>query len=402
MWFARMRNFRRSGGQHSQDVRRPRRRNGGGWTTCQPNLEELECRALPSATLHMAVMGDSLSAPYESYRAAYGDQSWVEQLQALRSNKVDIHNVAFSGATSSSLFQSQLDSDGILHGPQVSAVVDLVAHHAIKDVVVMIGANDVFADLPLFNPGNPSSAGVFVNTFVSTVVSNIEAALQTVAHAGHVDLVVSTIPDVTVTPYFQANIAALTPLVETAITMANDQIKTFAATHEIPVVDLYGLTRLTTQTITVGGVRLVPRRCRSVVRVAWLRGPDCDAGTRPRLILDACWGKMVSLQFPARAELKRDHIPVTISAVSPARDPTCFNEMASLFRSCRPPETSRRPGCSVGRDLGIEGRGRAGGLVGIFAAGICWPSCCRKRASKTRRLTESATVSSAWRSRFFP
>jgi lysophospholipase L1-like esterase len=258
MWFERMRNFLRPSGQHSQDERRGRRRNGGGRTTCRPVLEELECRALPSATLQMAVMGDSLSASYESYRAAYGDRSWVQQLQALRSSKVDIYNVAFSGATSSSLFNSQLDSDGVLHGPQVSAVVDLVAHHAVKDVVIMIGANDVLADLPLFNPSDPSSAGVFVNTFVSTVVTNIEKAVQTVAHAGHVNLVVSTVPDVTATPYFQANIAALTPLVETAITTANDQLKTFAAGQDIPVVDLYGLTRLTTQTITVGGVQFLP------------------------------------------------------------------------------------------------------------------------------------------------
>jgi lysophospholipase L1-like esterase len=206
----------------------------------------------------MAVMGDSLSAPYESYRAAFGDRSWVQQLQALRSGKVDIHNFAFSGATSDSLFHSQLDTDGVLHGPQVSAVVDLVAQHAVKDVVLMIGANDVFADLPLFNPSNPGSASVFVSTFVSTVVNNVETALQTVAQAGNVHLVVSTVPDVTVTPFFQANLAPLTPLVETALTTANDQIKAFAASHDIPVVDLYGLTQLTTQSITVGGVQFLP------------------------------------------------------------------------------------------------------------------------------------------------
>jgi lysophospholipase L1-like esterase len=203
----------------------------------------------------MAVMGDSLSAPYESYRALYGDRSWVQQLQAMRPNQVAIYNQAFSGATSNSLFQSEMDSDGVLHAPQVQAVADLVAHHTVKDVFLMIGANDVLADLPLFNPSNPS---IFVSTFVTTVVGNIETALMTVAQSGHVNQVVSTVPDVTVTPYFQMNIAPLTPLVETAINLANDQIKTFAASQHIPVVDLYGLTRLATQTITVGGVQLLP------------------------------------------------------------------------------------------------------------------------------------------------
>jgi lysophospholipase L1-like esterase len=257
MWIAFLRSFLSPGVLSSQEERRGHQRNKGD-RNCRPVLEELEGRALPSATLQMAVMGDSLSAPYESYRAAFGDRSWVQQLQALRSSKVDIHNVAFSGATSDSLFHSQLDTDGVLHGPQVSAVVDLVAQHAVKDVVLMIGANDVLADLPLFNPSNPSSASVFVTTFVGTVVSNVETALLTVAHAGDVHLVVSTVPDVTVTPYFQANLAALTPLVETALTTANGQIEAFAASQEIPVVDLNGLTHLATQTITVGGVQFLP------------------------------------------------------------------------------------------------------------------------------------------------
>ncbi len=254
MWLTSLWNLVSPKGQHSQDQRRDARVKRATPRMGRLQLEELECRALPS-TLQMAVIGDSLSAPYESIRAASGDLSWVQQLQSLDSNKVTIDSVAFSGATTNSLFQSSDDSDGHLHSAEVPAVLNLIAHHDVHDVVLMIGANDVSADLPLVFTSGPAA---FVSTFVTTVVGNIETALTQLAHAGHVNLVVSDLPDVTVTPYFQATAAPLTQLVELAITTANQQIESFAASHEIPVVDLYGLTHLTQQTITVGGVAFSP------------------------------------------------------------------------------------------------------------------------------------------------
>src|SRR5579862_4593084 len=69
------------------------------------HVKQLESRGVLPRQL--AVMGDSLSASYfgQPYGVA-GDQSWVEQLQALRSRQVVIHDLAFSGATSDSLVDS--------------------------------------------------------------------------------------------------------------------------------------------------------------------------------------------------------------------------------------------------------------------------------------------------------
>jgi hypothetical protein len=50
--------------------------------------------------------------------------------------------------------------------------------------------------------------------------------------------------------------ATLLPVVEQAITLADDQIDAFAAAHEIPVVNMYGLSHLLNQTVTMGGVRV--------------------------------------------------------------------------------------------------------------------------------------------------
>jgi lysophospholipase L1-like esterase len=213
-------------------------------------LEVLSERFLPSATpLRLAVMGDSLSAPYagEPYGAA-GDRSWVEQLPALRPMKVVIADEAFPGATSDSLLHSESG-----HAAQAPAVAALVARHAVDDVVLMIGANDVAQDLPLLSV-DPAR---FVATFVTDVVANVETAVSEVAAAGHVGMVVGTVPDVAVTPAFQASVpAAAVPVVETALTLANQQLETFAAAHGIPVVDLYGLTHLAQHPPTLGGVQI--------------------------------------------------------------------------------------------------------------------------------------------------
>src|SRR2546421_9579656 len=86
-------------------------------------LEALDDRVLLSATpLRLAVLGDSLSASYagQPYGAA-GDLGWVQQVQNLDGNKIDIHDEAFPGATSNALLSSE---NG--HAAQVPAVVDLI------------------------------------------------------------------------------------------------------------------------------------------------------------------------------------------------------------------------------------------------------------------------------------
>ena len=94
---------------------------------------------LLSASLSIAAMGDSLTAPYAGKPyVAPGERNWVEQLEVLRANHVQIYDEAVAGATSSSL----------LAQGQAAAVADLVAHGVVDTAVLIIGGNDVAAKLP--------------------------------------------------------------------------------------------------------------------------------------------------------------------------------------------------------------------------------------------------------------
>ncbi|HEV3136552.1 MAG TPA: GDSL-type esterase/lipase family protein [Pirellulales bacterium] len=204
-------------------------------------VEQLENRMLLSTSLSIAAMGDSLTAPYAGKPyVAPGERNWVEQLQVLRANHVQIYDEAVAGATSSSL----------LAQGQAATVADLVAHGLVDTAVLIIGGNDVAANLPSIFAGNPEP-------FVSTVVANIEAALTTVAAAGDVRLVVGNIPDIGITPYFQTfvtNNPFLLQEVTDAVTLANQQIEAFAASRDIPVIDVFGLGHLALNPPILGGV----------------------------------------------------------------------------------------------------------------------------------------------------
>ncbi len=57
----------------------PRPRSG----RARLEVERLEDRSLPSATITLAAMGDSLTAPYAGHPwGDAGDQSWAQQLAA--------------------------------------------------------------------------------------------------------------------------------------------------------------------------------------------------------------------------------------------------------------------------------------------------------------------------------
>jgi len=242
-------------GRSTRRVRKPRRRGTPGRTPL--GVETLGDRVLLSATpLRLAVLGDSLSAPYPppgpnnpppNYGSA-GDLSWVQQLPNLDGHRIVLHDEAFPGATSNSLLQSEAG-----HAAQVPAAVDLIARHQVDALVLLIGANDVDKDLPLL----ATDAAGFVSTFVSTVVPKVETAAATVAAAGHVKLVIGNVPDVTVTPGFRVAVPkAATPVVEQAITLANEQIAAFAAAHDLPLVDTFDLTHLLNRPVNLGGVTI--------------------------------------------------------------------------------------------------------------------------------------------------
>ena len=214
---------------------------------------------MPSAVTTIATLGDSLTAPYlpGEPRAAAGDRSWVQLLQAAGDKHLALDNLAVSGATSSDVLANQ-----------VPAAEQLVASGAVKYVSLIVGANDV-ADPTLFGE---ILAGI-PQPFVAEVTGNIEAAVTGIENAaaasGHrVGVALGTIPDVGLTPAVQFELlqagfppAALPGLLAniTAATVeANNELESFAAAHEIPVVDLYGLGHLVAQAPTspveVGGV----------------------------------------------------------------------------------------------------------------------------------------------------
>jgi lysophospholipase L1-like esterase len=217
---------------HSAPMRRPR---------CRLAVEQLEERSVLSAMATIAALGDSLTASYlgTPYGAA-GDRNWVQQFQDAGDKHLAIDDVAVAGATSADL------------GGQVATVVGLVQAGSVQYATLIIGANDVSANLPAIFAGNPTP-------FVTEVVANIETALNTVAAAGQVHLAVGNIPDISITPAFQIFITSnpfLRQQVTQATMMANQQIEAFAAARGIPVIDLFGLGHLEESPLTVGGVQL--------------------------------------------------------------------------------------------------------------------------------------------------
>jgi lysophospholipase L1-like esterase len=207
-------------------------------------LEVLEDRTLPTATVPIGAMGDSLTAPYAGTgHGSAGDRCWVEQFQALRSqDDIQIYNLAHGGATTTTLLQQG----------QPNAVADLVAAGEVRYAVLIIGANDESQFLGSIFQGNPAP-------FVNTVVPNIEHALSIVAGGGDVSLVLGNLPDIGVTPLFRSTVTndpVLLQRLTDAVTMANQQLQGWADANQVPVVDLFSLSYLTLAPITIGDVEI--------------------------------------------------------------------------------------------------------------------------------------------------
>jgi lysophospholipase L1-like esterase len=227
-----------------------RRHPDGRAGRCRPRLELLEDRAVPASLLRLATLGDSLTAPYPATApwGANGDRSWAQQLQLLRSDKVDIVNVAVPGATSADVLVSQ-----------AQVVAGLVAQRRVDYASVVVGFNDLYTHLPTLVVSGPQA---FIQSYVTDVTTNIARTVAVVTAAGDVGVVIGNVPDVTVTPAFQLfasqmfgpSAPQVIQVATAAITQANQRIEAFAAAGDIPVVDLFGLSRRVTTAFTVGGV----------------------------------------------------------------------------------------------------------------------------------------------------
>jgi lysophospholipase L1-like esterase len=190
----------------------------------------LEERALLAVTI--GALGDSITAPYSgTSQGSAGDLCWVELLRVARpGDDVSVQDVARGGATSSTLL-----SQG-----QHTRVASLVSGGSVSSAVLIIGANDVSAYLTDILAGR-------YDRFVNAVVPNIYTAAATVLAAGPVELVVSDIPDIGVTPRVRSlvhNDPVLLQRISTATAQANDQILSLAAANGVPVVDFFGLSHV--------------------------------------------------------------------------------------------------------------------------------------------------------------
>ena len=179
-----------------------------------------------AATPALGIMGDSIGAGDGS---GLGENpNWVAQLTNSGTFVVPGGgNQAAWGATASN---NNNPNDFAAVAAQLPGIQAIVSD--LNYVTLIIGGND-FADLLT---GNETVA-----TFNSTVVSQIETVLNALPPSVHE--IVATIPDIAATPAIQAEfspaaIAAAEPVVQAA----NAQIATFAESHTIPVLDLYGFT----------------------------------------------------------------------------------------------------------------------------------------------------------------
>src|SRR5262245_45586518 len=140
--------------------------------TARLAIEVLEDRTVPSVVLHLGVVGDS-AAYTGTPSGANGDMEWTQVLQTLRPNQVQITNLADQSATSASMISTG----------QVGAMANLIAAHAVDDVVIVAGSNDVLAYLPSIFAGDPTP-------FANSVAANIATTVDTFNAAGRVGQVV--------------------------------------------------------------------------------------------------------------------------------------------------------------------------------------------------------------------
>jgi lysophospholipase L1-like esterase len=207
----------------------------------RPSLEVLEDRTVPSATLRLGVIGDSASYSGTPAGAA-GDREWTEVLQTLRPGRVQITNLANQNATSASMI-----ADG-----QLSSMAALVAAHAVDDVVIVAGSNDVLTYLPTILAGNPAP-------FAHSVAANLATAIDAIADAGPVGEVVWNVPDLGITPAFRAGVTsdpALLHRVTVAAELANREIEAVAASRHVPVYNLFRAANDASGPEVIDGVRI--------------------------------------------------------------------------------------------------------------------------------------------------
>ena len=148
---------------------------------------------------------------------------------------------------------------------QVQYLAPYVSAGNVGLVVLNMGANDVGNEYSTIynNAANHSYVALndpAVQSFINTVMSNITSAVNaTLAENPATKMILTTIPDVGVTPQYHtsypkaAQRAAVTPVVQAL----NADIIALAKAHGFPVVDLYGMANLANNPPKVAGIQFL-------------------------------------------------------------------------------------------------------------------------------------------------
>jgi phospholipase/lecithinase/hemolysin len=205
----------------------------------------------PAGPIPVVVVGDSLSDPYYHYQGAVNpstgrpfwgrarDMNWVEQLQTHQGSGLTFYNYSQAGATTADLLSNGATDKAAIRE----------RFFGVHNVAVLAGSEDVLSYVNGKLGNDPA-------TFISGLSDRLNSILSKIDAAGSVHLVVGNLPDMAVTPSMEAQLggtpgalAALTSLIEGT----NQAIAAVAAAHHAAVVDLFGLSQLTTGPLTMAG-----------------------------------------------------------------------------------------------------------------------------------------------------
>jgi Ca2+-binding RTX toxin-like protein len=240
----------------------------GAPTGLSRNVEQLEQRMLLAVT-GLGIAGDSLSDEYLHEIYSYAS-NWVEQLAQHRGLNIGTQNNTVLGDADDrgeprreggfefNWARSGATSTTLLTDAQHTGLAGQIVGDQVSHAVLAIGQNDFIPDFSgaYFDIYFGNLTQTQIDNYVSTVVANIDTALNTI-DTNNVNLLLSNIVDYGVAPTTQTlfPIAAQRQLVTNVINDVNQQLVEMAAARSIPLIDMFSFAAdlLENPTITIGG-----------------------------------------------------------------------------------------------------------------------------------------------------
>jgi hypothetical protein len=210
----------------------------------------------------VGAMGDSNTDEYRTDKNIPG-LNWVEQLVVSRDFDFGSFSEISRGEPRRSGYEYNWARDGATATgnrsydipSQWPGLVEQVEQGKVDLVFLAIGNNDFYAQG--LNIGNSSLSGDELNSYINSIVSRIENALDAVSTAGNIELVLGNIIDVGVN--YNAPALELARVTD-AVVRTNNKIQFIANERGIPVIDIFGLKNLSLKdSLEIGGVLINPR-----------------------------------------------------------------------------------------------------------------------------------------------